>query len=1348
MSASPLHQPTGYGPSHRNNLIFSGQEADYDLWEVRMLGYMAIKGMKTTILTPPAETPDVAENEKAYSELVLLLDSSSLSMVMTDAADDGREALRILRAHYRGTSKPRILTLYTNLCNLKYIPDSQGLSLTDYISRAERLVLGLKAAGETISDSLLIAMAMKGLPPSFDSFIVFITQSGKEYSFVEFKAAIRDYSENERSRSSNALQYEHHINKDNVMTAKQMQPGRRKATPKCYACKKDGHFARSCPNIYCTFCKINGHTLEKCRKKESSRSEDKVDTAKVATESGDADSHTYALCARSSNSNHQGLLVDTGATSHIVSDHSKFTDFQSDFRPSKHYIELADGSKSCAALKRGTAYVSIKDADGRLFPVRLQNTLYVPSYKTNIFSVNAAVRNGASMTFGPSCSFMTTGDGRRFDFIRDDKLYYLPAPLSSSVDKCDTDRVSVNKERTMKQLHSIMGHCNQDDLQKLEGVVDGLKISDRDSKFFCDICCRGKLPHSTVCKKPDARARKPLDLVHSDLSGAVEPVAKDGHKYCICFVDDFSGMMFHYFLKHKSDTTRATARFIADMAHIGSIKRLRTDNGGEYVGADFKDLLIQHSIKHEFSSPNTPQQNGTAERSWRTTFDMVRCMLLDSNLPKNLWPYALATSGYTRNRCYQNRTDSTPYELFTGRRPNLSGMAAFGSKVFVLVEKRRKLDDRSVEGVFVGYDRDSPAYLIYDRNTGAVKKSRNVKFDHAATSVLSDPMHEIVIVNRNDQVDNIVQGQNEIENNTEQDIENAQHIENNENDENSIVDRPIRNVKMPKYLSDNYVVDFDTDDCNDSDSSDVCYRMYNADVPKSYDEAMTSPEANNWQEAMQSEYDSLSENNTWDITDLPEGKRIIGGKWVFNKKFDKDNDLTKYKARYVARGFSQIEGVDYTETFSPTARLNSVRMLMQVAVQHDLLLHQMDVKTAYLNADIDHEIYLMQPQGFEKEKNKVCLLNKSLYGLKQSGKLWNKTVHDFFTENDFVRSEIDHCIYMKKCSEYIVYILIWVDDIIIAASNEEILSDTKSKLNTRFNMVDLGTLSWFLGIEFIITKGCIEMNQTRYLQGVLDRFNMANCKSVCTPCDKLIIDPNADKISLTEYKCAIGSLIYAMVCTRPDLSYTVTKLAQYNEPNKDNWIAVKRVLRYIKGTITKGLKFTKCNDSKLSLVGYSDASWASDLESRRSVTGFCFTLNKTGGAISWKSKRQPIVSLSSTEAEYIALAAATQEALYLKRLMKDMVPDHDQDVPVTIFEDNQGAIALAKNPVHHNRTKHIDVRFHFIREQIVSNCIHVEYLQTNKMIADSLTKAVGKLKLEFCNKVLFGSTRYNIEAKV
>ena len=179
------------------------------------------------------------------------------------------------------------------------------------------------------------------------------------------------------------------------------------------------------------------------------------------------------------------------------------------------------------------------------------------------------------------------------------------------------------------------------------------------TSFSVTLCCRGKLPHCAVNRKPDARALKPLDLVHSDLAGPISPVAKDGFEYAICFLDDYSGMVFHYFMKHKSDTTLATAKFIADVAHIGKIKRLRTDNGGEYMEGSFKDLLVQHSIKHERSAPYTPQQNGTAERSWRTSFDMARCLLLDSRLPKNLWTYALSTSGYNRNRCFQKRTACT-----------------------------------------------------------------------------------------------------------------------------------------------------------------------------------------------------------------------------------------------------------------------------------------------------------------------------------------------------------------------------------------------------------------------------------------------------------------------------------------------------------------------------------------------------------------------------------------------------------------------------------------------------------------------------------------------------------------
>lgn len=287
-------------------------------------------------------------------------------------------------------------------------------------------------------------------------------------------------------------------------------------------------------------------------------------------------------------------------------------------------------------------------------------------------------------------------------------------------------------------------------------------------------------------------------------------------------------------------------------------------------------------------------------------------------------------------------------------------------------------------------------------------------------------------------------------------------------------------------------------------------------------------------------------------------------------------------------------------------------------------------------------------------------------------------------------------------------------------------------------MVDMGKLKWFLGIEFNISKDCITMDQSSYLKNILNRFEMQDCKPVKTPGEKLIFDENSDIFPSNVYKSAVGSMIYAMVATRPDLSYIVTKLSQFNNnPTEDHWKAVKRVLRYLKYTIDSKLYFRKCD--RLSIIGYCDSDWASS-EDRRSTTGYCFSLSSTSGCISWKSRRQPTVALSSTEAEYMALSAAVQEALYLKQLIIEMDPFlFNTKEPVIIWEDNQGAIALVKNSVHHQRTKHIDIRYHFIREQTVNNVINVKYMNTENMVADSLTKGVGKLKLEYCNNTLFGN---------
>jgi len=556
---------------------------------------------------------------------------------------------------------------------------------------------------------------------------------------------------------------------------------------------------------------------------------------------------------------------------------------------------------------------------------------------------------------------------------------------------------------------------------------------------------------------------------------------------------------------------------------------------------------------------------------------------------------------------------------------------------------------------------------------------------------------------------------------------------NSRDDSNEVHSRyPKRQSKPPKYLDD-YCLD-DSTKCN----IDYCCRL--SAVPQTYHEAVSSNDAVKWQVAMEEEIKSLTENDTFTVTELPEGRTAVGGRWVYSVKLGPDATET-FKARYVAKGYSQVQGIDYHDTFAPTARITSIRVLLQIAVQYDLIVHQMDVKTAYLNAPIDCELYVDQSEGFEVKSishgKLVCKLNKSLYGLKQSGRNWNSLLHTFFIENGFIQSSIDTCVYSKHVDNSIVIVLIWVDDIIVAASNDYLLCEVKDMLKNRFKMTDLGLLTWFLGTQFIHYNGSIKMNQTRYLTKLLEKYNMDNCKPRSTPCE-LKLNLDSDKVSdvCVQYREIVGSLIYAMTCTRPDLCWVVTVLSQrLADPSDEHCIVLKHVLRYLKGSLDYELCFTKCTDG-LQLTGFSDASWGSS-DDRKSITGYCFTLNKDGPLISWKSKKQPTVALSSCEAEYMALAATTQESLFLTQLLHDIDMDCQYE-PVTIFGDNQGAIALLKNPVHHQRSKHIDIKYHFVRTEFNRGKINVVYLPSEDMVADIFTKPASRYKLGQFKDFVFG----------
>ena len=689
-------------------------------------------------------------------------------------------------------------------------------------------------------------------------------------------------------------------------------------------------------------------------------------------------------------------------------------------------------------------------------------------------------------------------------------------------------------------------------------------------------------------------------------------------------------------------------------------------------------------------------------------------------------------------------------------------MNIFGTVCYAYVhEGKKKLDPRAEKGIFVGYDKYSPAYFVYFHKKNSVKKVRLVTFTNDYLDNKREATPQIQNANEEMEFTPLITNDQAVDTETSDNIpsslsgEEEKNGDHNDHDqsEDQIVDEdtneetyndnatthliendrdtayPSRERKPPSYLKDYFTGE---------DSSDFLNLCETKNTPTTYTQAISSPDAEKWRTAMEKEMHSIQESNTFTLTSLPEDRNVVGGKWVYTIKED-DSNKSEYKARYVAKGYSQIKDVDYHETYAPTTKMTTIRTLMQLAAQYNLTVHQMDVKSAYLNAEIDCDIFVEQPEGYivPGKEELVWKLNKSLYGLKQSGRNWNNLLNKELLGENFEQSKIDPCMFIKFNNDKMNIILVWVDDILNAASDLDSLNEVKAKLMLKFEMKDLGQISRFLGIDFKIKPDEIRMSQHVYTEKLLEKYNMLDCKPRLTPCEqKLSFSEDADPFDPTTYREAIGSLIYLSTCTRPDITWIVNKLSQFNQnPTIQHWTAVKHVLRYLKGTTNFCLSFRKCKDG-LNLTGYTDADWGSS-EDRRSTSGYCFSLNENGPTISWKSKKQPTVALSTCEAEYVAMTPAIQEAEYLLKLVNAM--DRTTVLKeVTLNSDNQSAICVAKNPVTSQRIKHIDLKYHFIRDKINDGTIKMKYVPTDKNTADCFTKPLAKIRLDSVKPRLSG----------
>ena len=487
---------------------------------------------------------------------------------------------------------------------------------------------------------------------------------------------------------------------------------------------------------------------------------------------------------------------------------------------------------------------------------------------------------------------------------------------------------------------------------------------------------------------------------------------------------------------------------------------------------------------------------------------------------------------------------------------------------------------------------------------------------------------------------------------------------------------------------------------------------------------------------MQQEIDSLQEHDVYELTELPKGRRAVGCKWVYKVKHKADGSIDRHKARLVAQGFSQRHGVDYDETFSPVVRFESIRTVVALSVQKGLKLHQMDVTAAFLNGELEDEVYMKQPEEFEVKgkEHLVCKLSKSLYGLKQSSRCWNSILDEHLKSIGFTQTESDPCIYVKEGDGDIFIVAIHVDDIILAGKSDEEIAKVKEGIAQRFQVKDMGELKYILGIQVIQEDGKVWIGQSTYTENILKKSGMENCKPVETPVDlnsKLVKATKDSELSnKEEYQSAVGSLLYLSSATRPDITFAVNNVAKFTaNPTKEHWIAVKRIFRYLKGTVNYGLLYSE--NASPDCVGFSDADWAGDLNDRKSTSGYTFQVN--GAAVSWRSKKQTCVALSTAEAEYVALSAATQEALWMRQLLTDLNVNIDK--PVTIYEDNQSAIAMSKNHQFHGRSKHIDIKYHFVRDQVEKKTVTVLYCPTNSMLADLFTKGIPKEQFKKLRKL-------------
>ncbi|CAO1619642.1 unnamed protein product [Parajaminaea phylloscopi] len=1300
---------------------------------------------------------DLAEAVKAWT----LKNNKALALVYNSLGDDVKPILRDmsvaklwkeLNDQYGRRTRADVGHLIRKLVDRRKKPEEAMQKFLGTMTDAYNEIIGIRP--DAVSEDLLIVLLATGVPPEYSSTSISI-MNDTTMTLSQIKGVLM---------SAESTIKQNRLVGGGTGGTGQPVPAASAAAAASAPSRAEpaGSTSRSDPpRNTCTFCKKPYHTQENCWERPENAGKRPAGwksglhgtqaRARAATVEGDSSEAIAAAVARSVNSGRVlvarsaeyalhgasstdsraiDLIVDSGASQHMFADVRCFETLSA----TSQTVSTCESGRTVVPIGQGTAVLEIA---GNTW--RFKDALCIPSLNGNLVSLSRVQSRGGGWQSGGehALDVISPGGDVMSATLQTDGLYHVNALLTQLTSEVvDAHQALVaSSTHSASQLkwfnyHQAFGHINDDALEATLAHFD--------------------IPY-----------KRNIPLAIRLWTETMEP--------------------------------QTGAR----------LKILRSDNGGEFLGSDFQTWLRQHGVKHKLTVPNTPQQNGVAERLNRTLLQMVRTWLVQGNLDPQLWGELVITAAYLRNHVWNSTVRNVPLTLWEGRPPTVPALVPIGlCWVDQNLPGQDKLAPRAVPGVVLGYH-DSKTYRVLLEGQTTITLATTVR-QRQRPSMIDQPSHPPLTADDDDaasddsatSVDALVDAPaprpeepspaiptspipsvsldpsaplleppvatvpddvlspamsmldipGEAPTTANDGLTSPQIVPVDSDSEQSDTDDTPRQSSRSRRAPERYglraVIQEERHSHEEALPSDVITDGVATEMPtdpvepKTYEEAVHGPHQQEWKRAIETELSCLAKNNTWTAVPLPANAHTITAKWVFKLKRDAVGTIIKHKARLVARGFSQVEGIDYTETFAPVSRLSSFRVFLAQAVARRMFIHHLDVETAFLYGDCDADIYLVPPKGCQVSRGLVFKLKKSLYGLKQAPRIWHAKLTSTMASLGFKESLAEPCLFERDndVDEYAALIM-YVDDLGLAFSSMNSLKTILDQLRRAFVVNDLGPISWYLGIrvEYDRHNGVATLDQATYIQSMLDRFGIdRNDASVESP---MAVQHDNVMVATRDYDSPhfpsmIGSILYAAQGTRFDVSFAVSYLSRsLQRVTKAAHRGAIRLLKYL--ARHRDLKLVyRCTDAATDLVikGYADADFATD-PSRHSVSGFIFFL--AGGPVTWASKRQTKIAVNTQEAELTATFAAAKEALWLAKFystgMARRAPYGTRLLrqPICLLGDSQNALAYLKKQGAHERTKHYNVELKWLQQIAGRLLLTFSYVPSMVNIADILTKSVA-----------------------